>query len=473
MSSSGSPKNASGRSNNSKLALKAASVVAGGIVLAACSPGTATKSSSAASSATTSGASASATSGAASVASTPVTLTLFSAAGLQTFEQDLANAFHAKYPAITVKLNVVPDNTYNTVLPRLMSASGGPDIAAPADLISNSQDGLLASLDSYASQYGWNSSVPSTVLARGEVSSQGVVGSGTLFEAGGAAGPLVGVYYNRSLLAKAGITSIPQTVAEFGADLAKAKAAGITPIVASNQDGLIGHLYSLLLGDYMGPSALNALVNNAPGATLNTPAAVQATTMLETWIKDGYFNSDANAIQQEQSYGTFSSGGALFMVQGSWMLQSLPSAFASSQLGVFDFPPATAGGPHSAMLSNSLSFSIAANSPHKAAAALFLNFLTTPAAAAVAVQAGYGAVGGSAAAAAPPTLSETLSQQIQSGFAQIDAQNGFTNWLQNSAGAVNTAETQELQLLFAGKTSPAAMVASLESTYSSALAATK
>lgn len=472
MTLSASPEQTSGLSTSSKIAMKAAGLLAGGVLLAACSPGTSAKSSTA-TGAGSSQAPASSAASSGSVATTPVTLTLFSAAGLQTFEQDLANAFHAKYPAITVKLDVVPDNTYNTVLPRLLSAPGGPDIAAPADLISNSKDGLLANLDSYATQYGWYSSVPSTVLARGEVSSQGVIGSGTLYEAGGAAGPLVGVYYNRSLLAKVGITSIPQTVAEFGADLAKAKAAGITPIVASNEDGLIGHLYSLLLGDYMGASALNALVNNAPGATLNTPAAVQATTMLDSWIKDGYFNSDANAIQQEQSYGTFSSGGGLFMVQGSWMLQSLPSAFTSSQLGVFDFPPVTAGGPHTAMLSNSLSFSIAANSPHKAAAALFLNFLTTPAAAAVAVQAGYGAVGGSASTAAPQTLSENLNQQIQSGFAEIDAQNGFTNWLQNSAGAVNTAETQELQLLFAGKTSPAAMVASLESTYSSAVAATK
>lgn len=437
-----------------------ASLVAGaGLLMAACGPG-----------ASASGNAGSSSAGSAkNVATTKTTITLFSSAGLKPFESGLASAFHSKYPAITVKLDVVPDNTYNTVLPRLLDAGNPPDIAAPADLIANAKDGLLANLNGYAKQYGWTSKIPSSVLAQGRVSSSGVIGSGTLYEAGGSAGPFVGVWYNRSLAAKVGITTVPTTLGQLQSDLAKAKAAGVTPIIASNGDGLIGHLYSLLLGDYMGPNALNAIVDNSPGAKLDTSAAVQATSVLSSWMQKGYFNSDANAIDQEASYGDFSSGQGLFMFQGSWMLQSLPPSF-TPKMGVFPFPPLAKGDPYSAMLSNGLFFSIAQRSAHKAAAALFLNFLTTPAAAKVAIQNGYAAVNGNLTNVPQVTLSQPLSEQIQYGYEQVAKDNGFTNWLQNAAAPINTAETQQLQLLFANKTTPSAMVSSLQSTYSSALA---
>lgn len=399
------------------------------------------------------------------VGSTPTTLTLFSAAGLKPYEQGLADAFQKQYPAITVKLQVEADNNYNTVLPRLLASNSTPDIIAPSDLIGEVKDGLLTDLTPYAQAYGWTSKIPASVLAPGRVDN-GVIGSGTLYEAGGAAGPLVGVFYNKALAAKIGLTSPPATVADLEKDLAAAKAAGITPIIASNQDGLIGHLYSLLLGDYMGADALNAIVYHHPGATVNTPAAVQATTVLQTWMKDGYFNANANAINQEASYGDFANGQGLFMFQGSWMVQSLPASF-SGKYGVFDFPPVQAGGKYTGMSSDTLAYSIAAKSTHKNAAALFLNFLTTPAAAQVAVQNGYAALG--VQSTPTPSMSASLTDQIQAGYAQIAADNGFTTWLQNAGPEVNTAETAQLQLLFASKTTPAAMVKALEAAYQTAL----
>lgn len=444
------------RSRGALLALAAAGTLA---VLAGCSaPG----------SGSSSAVGASPTAVNTAAGTTPVTLTLFSAAGLETYEQGLADAFHAAYPKITVKLQVEADNNYNTVLPRLLASASPPDIAAPNDLLGAVKDGLVMNLDAYDKAYGWDSKVPASALAPGRVSS-GVIGSGSLYEAGGSAGPLVGVFYNKALAAKLGITKAPSSIAELEADMAKAKAQGITPIVASNQDGLIGHLYSLLLGDYMGASALSGIVNHQPGANLNTPAAVQATTVLQRWIKDGYFASNVNAIDQEQSYGDFAGGKGLFFFQGSWIVQTLDASF-KGQYGVFPMPPATEGGKYSGMTSNTLAFSVASGSKHKDAAALFLNFLTTPAAAKVAVDNGYAALTSASSTATTPSLSGTLTGQIQAGYAAIAADNGFDSWLQNSAPAVNTAETQQLQLLVAGKTSPSALVQTLQSTYASALA---
>ncbi|MFI0776956.1 extracellular solute-binding protein [Streptomyces sp. NPDC021212] len=401
------------------------------------------------------------------VANTPSTLTLFSAAGLEAYEQDLADAFQRKYPKIKVKLRVESDNNFNTVLPRVLASDSAPDIVQPYDLRGGVKDGLLTNLDAYDKAYGWSDKVPASALTPGRVSN-GVVGSGPLYQAGGSAGPLTGVFYNKKLADKVGMTTPPQSIGELEAVMAKAKKSGITPIVASNQDGLIGHLYNLLLGDYMSAQKLSDIVYRKPGATLETPAAVQATKTLHTWIKAGYFASDVNSLNQEASYGKFTGGKGLFFFQGSWITQTLDKNF-KGKYGVFPMPPAMKGGKYAGMTNNTLAFSIAARSKKKDAAALFLDFLTTPEAAKIAVENGYAALTPGADSKAQPSLSDTLTKQIQTGYAAIAADNGFDSWLQNSAPEVNTKLTQQLQLLVSGKVTPNAMVKTLQTTYADAL----
>ncbi|MEU5547059.1 extracellular solute-binding protein [Streptomyces sioyaensis] len=401
------------------------------------------------------------------VGDTPATLTLFSSAGLQAYEQDLADAFHAKHPKIKVKLRVEGDNNFNTVLPRLLASGSAPDIVQPYDLPGGVKAGLLTDLDAYDKAYGWASKVPASALAPGRVSN-GVIGGGSLYQAGGSAGPLVGVFYNKELAAKVGMTKPPASIGELEAVMAKAKRTGITPIVASNQDGLIGHLYNLLLGNYMGAQALSDLVHHKPGVTLDTPAAVEATEVLHKWIKAGYLASDVNALNQEASYGKFTGGKGLFFFQGSWITQTLDKNF-KGKYGVFPMPPTEKGGLYAGMTSNTLAFSIAARSKNKDAAALFLDFLTTPEAAKVAVKNGYAALTSGSDGEAKPSLSGTMTQQIQAGYAAIAADNGFDSWLQNSAPEVNTKLIQQLQLLVSGKVAPAEMVKTLQTTYSKAL----
>lgn len=401
------------------------------------------------------------------VADKSATLTLFSAAGLEKYEQGLADAFQAQYPKIKVKLRVEADNNYNTVLPRLLASDSTPDIVQPYDLLGGVKDNLLTNLNAYDEAYGWSTKVPASALAPGRVS-DGVIGSGPLYQAGGSAGPLVGVFYNKELANKVGMKNVPASVSELEAAMAKAKKSGITPIVASNQDGLIGHLYNLLLGDYMGAQSLSDIVYHKPGASLDTPEAVKATETLQKWIKAGYFASDVNALNQEASYGKFTGGKGLFFFQGSWITQTLDQNF-KGKYGVFPMPPAEKGGKYAGMTSNTLAFSIAARSKNKDAAALFLNFLTTPKAAKIAVDNGYAALTSGASDAAEPSLSGTLTEQIQTGYAAIAADNGFDSWLQNSAPAVGTKLTQQLQLLVSGKVEPAAMVKTLQTTYADTL----
>jgi raffinose/stachyose/melibiose transport system substrate-binding protein len=393
------------------------------------------------------------------------TITLFTAAGLKDYQQALADVFMEKYPAITVKLQVEADNNYNTVLPRLLASDNPPDVASVPDLVAAVRDGLITNLDAYDEAYGWSQEVPASVLDAGRVE-DGMIGTGSLYVGGGAAGPLVGVFYNRDLAKQVGMTQVPATMDELEAVMAKAKAMGITPIMASNSDGLIGHLYNLLLGDYMGSQGVLDLVWRKPDATLDTPEAVEATARLQKWAKAGYFNPDTNALNQDASYGRFASGDGLFMIQGTWITQALPKSF-DGKFGIFPMPPLEEGGPTISMTGNTLAFSVAAHSNQKNAAALFLDFLTSPEAAEVAADNGYPAA--SATGVGDVSLEADAKSQIQAGYSAVAESNGFFSWIQNSVPAVNTDLPTQLQLLVSDKTTPQDAVTQLQDAYESGM----
>ena len=124
---------------------------------------------------------------------------------------------------------------------------------------------------------------------------------------------LTGVFYNKALAAKIGMTSAPKTLAQLDALLAKAKAAGITPIEQFNGGATGGLLFPLqqLMADYGSASQVNNWVFDKPNATIDTAANVAATTHLDMWIKDGYFNPDANAVLYPEMMSNFEAGKAL------------------------------------------------------------------------------------------------------------------------------------------------------------------
>lgn len=454
----------SGTTPTRRLLVAASAVIA--IVAGACSGTAATPTSAPATPTPATSASAAATATVASPSAQPVTLTALTAAGLKDQWQAQIDAFHAKYPNITITLQTEADNNYNTVVPRDLASDSPPDIVLPVpDMISAVKDNLILNLDSYAKKYDWASKVPASALAAQETAG-GKKGAGSLYAAGGSAGSLVGIMYNKALAAKIGMTQPPATIADLEADMAKAKSMGITPIIASNKDGLVGHLFDLLLSDYMGPKTVLNWVWLQPGANLNTPDAVTATTELQKFVQAGYFNSDANAINQDASYGEFAGGKGLFFFQGTWITGTLPKSF-DGQYGFVPFPAVTAGGTIVSMTGNNLVGSIAAKSKNPDAAAMFLDFLSTADAAAIAEKYGYAA--SAPGATATISMDGTITQQIQNAYTVIANNNGFTDWIENSVPEINPVVTAQLQLMLANKVSPADMVKKLQDTYSAAL----
>lgn len=404
------------------------------------------------------------------VGTAPVTLQIMVTTPDVALYTALGAAFHAKYSNVTVKVSSQDYNSLVTNAPRLISGGDVPDLIRLASFGNLVKDNLITDLDPYAAAYGWDQ-WPQSQFASTRIASNGTQrGTGALYGVGPGFG-LTGVYYNKALTAQIGMTTPPATLAAFEQLLAKAKTAGLLPIMINGKDGgQIFPLQNLDMDFAGGTQQVENWIYDTPGATINTPATVQAATTLQQWAKDGYFPSDVTSIDQTEAPSDFESGKGVFFPSGNWQAPGLDKS-APGRFGFFLFPPNTAGGSFSAMTATDL-LAIPTKSKNAAIAAAFLNFVQVdPGARQDTLTLGGVVPAGPADAVAPTATAGSVVDATVSSFQQLVKSNGLADFLANATASiqVNTLLPQS-QLLMAGKTSPPAFATKLQSDYASALA---
>ena len=175
----------------------------------------------------------------------PIALTIWDQeSGPPSSVWDRLNAeFEAKYPNVTIKRVNRDFGELKTLLKLAISGPHAPDVVEAnqgwPDMGQLVKAGLLLPLDNYAKAYGWDEKVSENVRAVSTWSPDGKeFGTGSLFGYT-TMGEIVGVYYNKAMLADLGLT-IPATFDEFEQDLDVAKRAGEVPIQFGNNDAFPG-----------------------------------------------------------------------------------------------------------------------------------------------------------------------------------------------------------------------------------------
>jgi len=118
-----------------------------------------------------------------------------------------------------------------------------------------------------------------------------------------------GILYNKAIYARLSL-QVPKTWAEFMANNAKIKAAGIAPVIQSYQDSWTSQLF--VLADFHNVSATQAdwaqkyTANQAKYAT--TPAAMQGFQHLQDVHDAGYLNDDFASLKFEQALKALADG---------------------------------------------------------------------------------------------------------------------------------------------------------------------
>ena len=394
----------------------------------------------------------------------PVTLNAYFETGFPLADR-LAEEFSRQFP--NVKFDIKEDLFKNLMenSPRVLAGDNAPDLIRLPSISDLVKDGLLKNLDAYVTAFGWDKYPPSQ-LAQNRVADGGRPrGEGSLY-AMGLNYSMTGVFYNKTLAKQIGMTKVPETVAELEDLMAKAKAAGIPVIVQWNKPnaGLAFPLQDLM-GAFGPPGPINDWIFQRPGATIDTPANLEAAKHLEQWIKAGYFPSDANAIDYATGMSRFIGGKGLFLFNGDWESGNLDKQMAGN-VGFFLMPPAKAGGKHAAM-SAPLTYGIGAKAKHTDCAAFFLNWVSNnPEARKINVEVGGSNPGGPPDLPMPAVAPGSVTAETLAAGTVIGKENGAMDFIANATGAIfSDGWTPELQRMVGSRQDAAGMLKAVQAEY--------
>jgi raffinose/stachyose/melibiose transport system substrate-binding protein len=378
----------------------------------------------------------------------------------------LSEEFTKEYPNVT--WNISQDQFANliTSAPLLLASDNPPDLLRLPTMVSYAKDGLLMNLDTYATEFGWDK-WPMAQINQNRLATDGTRGSGTLY-AWGLNYSLTGVFYNKKLAAQIGMTQPPQTLADFESLLAKAKAAGLLPIMqwgsAKSGMGLAFPLQALMASD--GPTQpINDWIFQKKGATIDTPSNLVAAQDLQQWIKNGYFPPDINAIEYTDSNARFVKGEGVFTFNGDWENADYDKNMPGN-VGFFLMPPAQAGGNPAAM-SSPLTYGIAAKAKHADCAAFFLNWVATnDTARQIDVTVGGSNPGGPADATMPNVTAGSITNDTLAAGAVINKAGTAMDFIANSTSSIFAQGwTPELQKMVGGQEDAAGLLKAVQAEY--------
>ncbi len=373
----------------------------------------------------------------------------------------LVDAFHAKYPQVTIETQYTQFNDYVKSLKLSMSSDTAPDIAQyNAALKDLSAAGLIVDLSGYEDAYSWDAAFPKSALDELRVDKTGkVLGTGSLV-AVPAGLSLVGLYYNKDLMAEAGIAGPPATLDELEADLSKAKQAGLTGMALGGLDTGSLHLWGSLMNSMMDPTAQRDWINGKAGSNIVTADAIAATDAFAKYAKQGYFPGSANGTSANDAATAFAKGGSVFHVNGNWAAAQLGKAMGDN-VGFSVFPP-KATGDKAVGNGFSVSYMLSSKGTHQAAAAAFLDFLRSPEAAVIESEGGFLPPN---AEAAPPA--EGVRADLAKANQKIVGDDGLMPFPDFAAPAMLDSLTSGLQQVAAGRMDSKTFLQSLQKVWDS------
>ncbi|HUX21376.1 MAG TPA: extracellular solute-binding protein [Spirochaetia bacterium] len=265
--------------------------------------------------------------------------------------QAVINDFEKTHPNVTVEETGRTLAADKTAVMAAINAGVGPDVITAnngeTEMGPEVRAGALVNLTPYAQKYGWEKNYLSADLwSRAMYTADGKhFGRGNLYGVP-LLGEYVGVYYNKDLFAKYGL-SVPKTLGDLQKAAETFKASGIAPFAfGGSKYAQFYHQYGEVLGatlaDEMGGDAAEnwlsgTVIKNDPSLSFNDPAVVQAAKIMQDWAKNGDFMKGFTGLDRPDAFQYFVAGKAAMFIEGSWYDGDIIKANLNA--GVFAFPP--------------------------------------------------------------------------------------------------------------------------------------
>src|SRR5699024_10762309 len=235
--------------------------------------------------------------------------------------------------------------------------------------------GEVLDLSAYYEAYGWDEAFPQASLDQLMSDDEAMqFATGSLYAAPGALSVL-GVFYNKDILAEAGIDSPPQSLAELEEALAAVQDNGDQPLSVGGLEVGGTQLWTAVLNSIADVDEYRDWIYGAPDATIETDAAMQATETFGSWVDEGYISPSANATADSDALAEFTAGESAFLVTGNWRAATIDDELGDAG-GFFVLPRDDADEPPVAS-GSSVAYSISARTEHPDVAAAFLNYMSS------------------------------------------------------------------------------------------------
>jgi raffinose/stachyose/melibiose transport system substrate-binding protein len=372
--------------------------------------------------------------------------------------------FEKKYP--NIKINRVA-KSFTDLQTTLKLAASGPN---PPDVVEANNGysamgplvkaGLLLSLSKYATQYGWNSRYSAGILKMNKFTPDGAsFGTGNLYGLP-MTGEVVGVYYNKAKLKKLGL-SVPATFKGFKRALAKAQSAGETPIQFGNLDKWPGiHEYEELMLQAVPRAWASDWIFGLRGAKLNftSRGTIDAALELQNWAGSGTFTKGYSGLGYDPSWQAFGQGTGVFLISGSWLTADLGKALGKD-VGFFLLPPPS-GKPLATLGGEGLPWAISSKTKNAAAAATYLNYITSNSSMQVVADNGQ-----LTATKAKVKVPAGLDTEVSNAWTIANQQDAIVPYLDWATPTMYDTITAAIQELMAGKKTPQAFTSTVNSDY--------
>jgi raffinose/stachyose/melibiose transport system substrate-binding protein len=377
----------------------------------------------------------------------------------------LNTAFQGEYPNITIERVSRSFEDLQATLRLAITDDEPPDVVQA----NNGRDtmgafveaGLLANLDPYQDAYGWSDRFPESVLSYSSYTEDGVTfGEGSLWGLP-QMGEVVGMFYNKALLADLGL-EVPVTWDDLDAAFAAAKNGGQLPLQFGNLEAWPGiHLFGSIQSRYAPADQIRELGFGRPGAEWTTEENLQAAQTLVDWVDAGYVTPDFNGITYDDAWQAFAQEEGVFLFGGTWLLADLMNAMGDNVgftvlLGAgSDMPVATGG--------TSLPFAVTDASGNADAAAAYVDFITSSDAMKVVTEKGNLPV----IEASQQQLSAPLQEEVFAAWDAVAGGDGLLPYLDYATPGSYDLLTAQVQALMAGETEPSEFLESLQAEYES------
>ncbi|GAA1012610.1 hypothetical protein Aple_006510 [Acrocarpospora pleiomorpha] len=224
-----------------------------------------------------------------------------------------------------------------------------------------------ADLAPYYQKYGWDSSINAAAI------------QGMTFDGVKAGVPFVlrgvGAWYNKELLAKAGVDAPPTTYAELEQMNERLVAAGVTPCGLGGKYGWhIMRLFEYLLEHTAGPTLHDKLL--AGQESWDRPEVVEAFTLFKKWQDNKWLPEGALGLDPADVSRAYVQGKAAYGIEGNWTEADILAAKKDpAQFGSFQLPTGHSPARHSGFVEG---YMINARSGNKDKAAALIDFLMKP-----------------------------------------------------------------------------------------------